>query len=90
MGEIAMAFDPSVQRRVARGTWVRFVELPPKPKTEYWRVDTADGLAALGVIKWHGPWRTYAFFPASDTVFEPTCLAEIAQFIKDLMAERKR
>ncbi len=50
-----------------------------------------NGVAdTLGVIKWHGAWRCYAFFPEPDTLYERKCLSEITQFLIDLMEERKR
>ena len=37
-------------------------------------------LNILGTIRWFGRWRKYCFFPASETVYEETCLGEIAEF----------
>jgi hypothetical protein len=39
-----------------------------------------DGGVDLGLVKWFGRWYTYAFFPKADTVFERTCLRDIAEF----------
>lgn len=46
-------------------------------KTEVWEVTSTRG-DALGEIRWFGRWRQYAFFPASGTIYNPNCLAEIA------------
>ena len=52
-------------------------------KTATWLVETRDDKReALGVIKWYGPWRCYAFFPYAQTIFECKCLANIAEFCK--------
>lgn len=66
--------------------WIDFILLdnPGRSrKTEQWRVitKTKDG-TQLGFIKWHGAWRGYAFFPDAHTLFEPTCLADIADWIE--------
>lgn len=42
----------------------------------------AELLTELGVIKWFGRWRKYAFFPRADCVFDSKCLAEIEEFIR--------
>lgn len=31
----------------------------------------------LGMIRWHGPWRQYCFFPMNMSIYNPTCLARI-------------
>lgn len=61
------------------GTYIRFVELDPKPKTRVWAVTTLDD-AMLGTVSWYGPWRKYAFHPQPLTVYESVCLVEIAWF----------
>lgn len=49
-----------------------------KYKTSVWSVRTQEDHVPIGRIQWHGAWRCYAFFPAADSLFEPTCLHEIA------------
>lgn len=34
----------------------------------------------LGEVKWFGRWRCYSFFPKESTVYERTCLRDIALF----------
>ena len=92
-----MAQTP-VNERARVGTYVQFIAAPANPKTAVFGVythesdPTAEETLAeyLGTVSWFGRWRAYAFFPADSTVFEPKCLGEIAQFIRDLMEERKR
>lgn len=64
-------------------TYIRIVEvgLSDSGKTKVWTVQTKDGAHTLGRIAWFGRWRKYAFDPMGGTVFEETCLREIAQFI---------
>ena len=70
--------------------WIEFEHYPPKKdkKTSLWIVKAKEGGVSLGLIKWYGAWRTYAFFPANDTIYEDDCLRDIAQFIEDRMHER--
>lgn len=71
---------------------------PPKKgaKLPVYAVLTAAAQTPLGVVKWHGAWRQYAFFPYAETLYEPTCLRELAAFVesctqlyRDVRAGRK-
>ena len=73
--------------------WIDFVEvecLERPRKTKVFKVKTKEGDSVLGTIKWFGRWRKYSFYPHMDTIFEQTCLRDIAQFIDELMLKRKR
>lgn len=64
--------------------WIEFVEQPRDAReTSYWVVYPKDpkGGHRLGEVKWWGAWRRYCFFPAPETLFEPTCLRDIADFL---------
>jgi hypothetical protein len=59
----------------------------PSGKTSVWKVinrsfEGSTGVY-LGVVKWYGAWRCYAFFPTRDTLFESKCLTQIAKFCKE-------
>ncbi len=73
--------------------WLEIRKVPskkPDKKTNVYHVlATYSGEVRLGEIKWFGKWRRYAFFPASDTVYEPTCMRDISQFLDDLANERR-
>lgn len=73
------------------GRWIRFA-LGPKqnPKTSIWLVIAKDGDMPLGEIRWWGRWRKYAFFPNPETLYENTCLRDIAEFIESAMVHRVR
>lgn len=43
----------------------------------------------LGVIKWYGQWRQYAFFPAGSTIWNPDCLREVADKCAELTREHR-
>ena len=64
-------------------SYINFVELTPNPATKRWAVMPEDGSAQIGMVKWHGPWRKYCFFPMGETVFEQVCLREIADFCEN-------
>ncbi len=77
---------------MADGKWIRFVLYPyvkPWQKTHVYHVVTIDGGVKLGEVRWWGAWRKYAFFPEASTLYEPTCLRDIAAFIDGLMEERR-
>lgn len=90
---------PAAARPASR--WIDFIE-QPRPasrKTPVFDVvKKREGKAsageegmlhALGQVRWFGAWRCYAFFPANGTLFEPTCLGDLAAFCAWLMAKRK-
>lgn len=76
---------------VTESKWIRFhlCASVRGRKTYVWDVVAKEGPALLGRISWWGPWRKYAFFPMPTTLFEPTCLRDIASFIDARMAERR-
>lgn len=72
------------------GTWIKFVLVERKIKTDVYNVMTkGDGDIVLGQTRWFSRWRTYSFFPCNDTVYESKCLADIIQFMKELMKKRQ-
>ncbi len=56
-------------------------------RTLRWKATSLDG-AVLGFVEWYRPWRCYAFFPQPETVFERTCLADLAEWCDQATAER--
>lgn len=60
-------------------TYVSFILSGHTEKTIIWDVKTKYW-ETLGIVKWFGSWRRYAFFPKADTVFEKDCLRDIANF----------
>jgi len=66
--------------------WITFESPRPSKsgKTQEWGVVVKDAPAAyLGTVKWFGRWRRYAFFPERETIFEPTCLRDLAAFCEE-------
>lgn len=69
--------------------YLRFNELgyTVSGKTRIWGVKnvqsaSATGNFTMGLIKWYAPWRRYAFFPQSGTLYDAGCLTEIAAFLE--------
>lgn len=46
--------------------------------------------AALGQIRWYGPWRQFCFYPEPATIFNKGCMVEIQNQIGLLHEERGR
>ena len=71
--------------------WIRFVDEPTARglKTRRWSVVMAQGNFRLGQVCWFGPWRKYSFYPDPATLFEATCLRDIAEFCEAQTKEHR-
>ncbi len=69
-------------------TYLWMVQVGDTGKTKVWAVISKEGGFELGKVKWFGRWRCYAFFP-TDSIFEPKCLREIADFIESRTQEHR-
>ena len=68
--------------------YILMSRLPQKGTTAVWQVENKSHGYRLGDIKWYGPFRQYAFFPAGGgLVFSIGCMADISEFIKALAKE---
>jgi hypothetical protein len=81
-----------------QGTYINFRNLGTmngstgyQRKTNIYEVlEKGGGLTArLGEIRWFGRWRKYAFYPADATIYEETCMRDIAQFIEEETKARR-
>lgn len=62
------------------------------PRTRIYNIYTkgnSRGIFFLGQIRWYAQWRQYGFYPEEGTVFEKTCLSDIANFCIDLNQKQK-
>lgn len=93
-----MADDPggaggwvNVREEIMSETFIRFEKLQEvgDRKTSKWIVKTVAAGDILGIVKWHGPWRMYVFYPSSSTLFSASCMIDITNFIRERMKERK-
>jgi hypothetical protein len=64
--------------------YLEFSLIEKKPKTKVIGVWSKKSANRLGIIKWFGRWRQYAFFPETGTVFNTECLNDIVSHIKGL------
>jgi len=72
--------------------YLRFVLVEKKLKTNKYNVVQRKMDEILGTIEWYNYWRQYVFEPDYDRfncIFNDTCLAEMAEFIKDLNIKHK-
>jgi hypothetical protein len=74
------------------GKYLKFKHERRLPKTSTWMVQATEDENGflLGIIKWHGPWRKYCFFPEGNTLFCPDCLNEVINFINEQMQLHKK
>ncbi len=75
---------------VSSMSWIRMELRHDTGKTKVWDVLSKETNIPLGQVRWFGRWRKYAFFPNNDTVFEPTCLNELAGFCQEQTAEWRK
>ena len=69
--------------------YILFDEIPSKTITSKWECRNRKGGDFLGRVKWFGPWRQYCFFASRlEPVFSAGCLADIQDFISQLMKAR--
>jgi len=61
--------------------WVEFKLKRKCDKTDIYSVVSRISHIELGEIKWSCSWRQYAFFPIGFTLYEETCLRDIADFL---------
>ena len=69
-------------------SYIDYVLVDEKPKTDVFTVFSRSSLEELGTIKWYAPWRQYCFFPESGTVFNVSCLNDVNHFIEQLRQQR--
>lgn len=66
--------------------YLEFRLLEQKEKTQVIEV-ASKFYGRLGIIKWFGSWRRYAFFPDPGTTFDTVCLNDIGSYMKKLGKE---
>lgn len=70
--------------------YLEFSLIEEKVKTKVVGVWSRKSSNRLGLIKWYGAWRQYAFFPEDNTIFNVECLNDIQIHIKGMMDERRK
>lgn len=67
-----------------RYKYIHFVETRKLPKTKVYACVNNNSNERIGLLKWHGAWRQYCFFPEFNTVYSLGCLNDIAEFMRQL------
>ena len=70
-------------------SYIQFSIIADSGKTTTTQVQNSQYGDPLGLIKWHSAWRRYVFFPATDCLFDVSCLTDITEHITKLMEARK-
>ena len=65
-----------------------FLGTSPSGKTKIWEVHNVTTDSDIGIIRWAGNFRKYAFWPYNDTYYDSACLEDIASFLQEAMDER--
>lgn len=79
---------PQFPRVEGTHIYFAFAAMSESGKTVIYDVNTKGESAVwLGSVRWFGRWRCYVFEPLRDTVYEKTCLREIADFCEKLTNE---
>jgi len=66
-------------------TYVNFLPIDNKGrKTLVFDVYACTNVMCLGQVRYFTKWRTYAFFPLDNTVYDARCLFDIATFCDGL------
>ena len=81
-----MASNDTSYKKV-KTKYIHFEEDDPNPKTSVWAVKLAKN-GYIGEIRWYPRWRQYCWL-IDDLAFSASCLDDLSNFIKGLMAERK-
>ena len=69
---------------------IRWTGLSKSGKTSTFEVVNKDYQdIPLGVIRWNGGYRKYAFYPLNESYYEEDCLKNIAEFLEELKQKIK-
>ena len=75
-----------------RYQYITFVKqaVDPRRKTTVWTCLNRHWGDKLGEVRWYGSWRQYVFFATAEgAVYSAGCLADIQDFIAQLMKARE-
>lgn len=70
--------------------WITFEQQPMgDKKTKTFYVYNKESHTLLGTVSWYGAFRQYSFTSYGKIIYEKQCLRDIADFLDNLMLERK-
>ena len=85
-----------LNNNLAEATHIYFQRIgKPNPRavTDVWHVYSGNAHTPsplmLGHVAWFGAWRKYCYYPNGATVYEETCLREIAEFVVTITTQHK-
>jgi len=61
-----------------------FIRFSDSGKTKIWVVVNTTTVERIGLVKWAGNFRKYAFFPNEATAYDSNCLQDIAAFLQEV------
>lgn len=77
----AKAHDQAAITTSTTYEYIHFVKVEQREKTAVWSCRNNKSGDELGIVKWHGPWRAYCFFPSGPAVYSAGCLIDLAEFM---------
>lgn len=70
--------------------YLKFVEVKsPSKKTRVVEIRSVHSNRVLGRIAWFSAWRQYAFYPGTNTLFNPECLEQISARVQGMTNEHR-
>jgi hypothetical protein len=57
--------------------------------TFVWSVRNAQSGVRIGLVKWWPAWRKYVYQADDDTIYDPACLREIADWVEARTKEHR-
>ena len=58
-------------------------------RTDIWVICNKRSGAALGAVRWYGPWRQHCFFPNGESLYSVGCLQALERFLAEANRERR-
>lgn len=62
----------------------------PTGKTFRWRVRNTRTQEICGIVRWHGAFRAYCFFPADGFLFDASCLQAVTDHLNWANAAKRQ
>lgn len=58
--------------------------------TNIWAVENVRTQERCGLIRWHGAFRKYCFFPTNDFLFDASCLQAIVDHLNEKNINKRK
>ena len=80
----------AINETETQGTFITFHDVGKSDSGKTQRFDVRNSGAVLGWVYWYSPWRKYIYHASPGTLYEETCLTEIAEFVAEKTREHKQ